>query len=68
MRRYGITERDGATMTMLATVTGRLPDGRKVWTECNEHEELINEDWRYILQTRGGWSEFVLVEVALTRR
>lgn len=59
MRRYGIVFENGQSRQILATVTGEMIDGTKVWTECDENKEPIIIDVQYILQTRGGYSEFI---------
>ena len=61
MKRYGIILEANKQRNILATVTGQMIDGTKVWTECNSKEELINIDRQYTLQTRGGWSEFIRI-------
>ena len=59
-RRFGITyNNDGTHRELNCVVTGEMDDGTKVWTECDNNKEPIDLDVQYILQTRGGWCEFI---------
>ena len=59
MSRYGpIVEKDNSITdykiirNIYAIVTGRLPSGRKIWTEYDyENDELINPKQHYLLTT-----------------
>ena len=62
-KRYGITfEDDKHGRPMYAIPTGQMADGSLVWTECTpDKKQLIHEDTQYLLFTRDGYNEFVIL-------
>lgn len=56
-RYYGWNDKEHRVM--LATVTGEMADGTKVYTECTGDRELINMDAQYIRTLRYGSVVFI---------
>ena len=49
---YGWNDKENRVM--FATITGEMNDGTKVYTECNENNELVNADKQYRRMTKYG--------------
>lgn len=56
-KRSGIIFENGKSKYITCVVTGEMADRRKVWTEINDNELIIKK--QYLLQTNGGFSEFI---------
>ena len=58
MRRY-YGWNDKEQRVMLATITGEMADGTKVYTECTGDRQLINMDAQYVRTLRYGSVVFI---------